>query len=326
MKNILKKSETPPRKVVIGSLLKSFWEDYPGLSKRLDSLCNHIDQMAHRSAEHGYNGTLDLVILPENAICDENETQASKKCIPFHGAFHETFRAKAREHNTYIIVPLFLDENGTFSNAAVLLDRSGDIVGTYRKVHAVLPINATVPEGGVTYGNEHPVFDCDFGRIGIQICFDIHFDNGWQTLAQNGAEIVAWPTQTPQTIIPATRAQQGPYYIASSAWRNNTTLFAPNGLIVAQTETDPILVHQIDLSYAILRWQPTLQKGALFTKHYGDRGGYHYSEREDMGIFWSNDPNLTIGQMVNKLGLEHETELFSRYQQAHPSLSSWRKG
>ncbi|MBT3603451.1 MAG: hypothetical protein HN521_10340, partial [Candidatus Latescibacteria bacterium] len=81
------------------------------------------------------------------------------------------------------------------------------------------------------------------------------------------------------------------------------------------------LVHQIDLSFAILRWQPKLQKGALFTEHYGDRVEYHYSEREDVGLFWSNDPSLTIGQMVNEMGLEHEAELFSRYQQAHPSIS-----
>jgi hypothetical protein len=134
-------------------------------------------------------------------------------------------------------------------------------------------------------------------------------------LAKKGAEIVAWPTQSPQTVIPATRAMQGPYYIVSSTWRNNATLFEPSGLIAAQTETDPILVHQIDLSYAILRWQPKLQQGALFTKHYGDHVGYHYSEREDMGFFWSNDPNLTIGQMVRELDMEHETELFNRYHQ-----------
>jgi predicted amidohydrolase len=301
--------------VVIGTLMKKIWGEYPGLSNRLNDLGNCIDQMVHRSADQGYSGTLDLVVLPENAISDENVKTASDRCIPFDGPVHETFRAKARAHNTYIIAPLFLDEAGTYSNAAILVGRSGDIAGIYRKAHPVLPKGETEHEGGVIIGDDHPVFDCDFGRIGIQICFDIHFDEGWHTLAKKGAEIVAWPTQSPQTVIPATRAMQGPYYIVSSTWRNNATLFEPSGLIAAQTETDPILVHQIDLSYAILRWQPKLQQGALFTKHYGDHVGYHYSEREDMGFFWSNDPNLTIGQMVRELDMEHETELFNRYHQ-----------
>jgi predicted amidohydrolase len=299
--------------------MKSFWGDYPGLSARLDDLCDCIDQLAERALAQGFNGGLDLVVLPENAISDENEKNATRRCIPFGGPVHDAFRAKAREHNTYIIAPLFLDEEGIYSNAAVLLDRAGEVVGIYRKAHPVLPRGETKHEGGVIVGGDHPVFDCDFGRIGIQICFDIHFDEGWHALATNGAEIVAWPTQSPQTVLPAARALESSYYIVSSTWRNNATLFEPCGLIAEQTETDAILVHQIDLSWAILRWQPKLRNGALFTEKYGDRAGYHYSEREDVGFFWSNDPELSIGEMVRQLDMEHETELFDRNQQGLPS-------
>ena len=313
MKNDIAKSKTPPRKVVIGTLMESFWDPYEGLSQRLIHLSNHIDHMAEQSAQKGYNGKLDLIVLPENAICDEHLKNATEKCLPFEGEIHRTFRNKAREHNTYIIVPLFLNENGTLSNAAILLDRAGDIVGTYRKVNPVLPRDATQYEGGVIVGTEHPVFECDFGRVGMQICFDIHFDEGWQTLSQNHAEIVAWPTQSPQVVQPAMRAEQGDYYIVASTWRDNVSIFEPSGLIAAQTETDPVLVHQIDLSYAVLGWQPKLQQGELLTQHYGDRVGYHYSPREDRGLFWSNDPNTPIGIMIQELNLEHRTEAFERY-------------
>jgi len=58
-----------------------------------------------------------------------------------------------------------------------------------------------------------------------------------------------------------------------------------------------------------LSWQPELRSGEAMTDEYGHRVGYHYSEAEDRGIFWSNDPETPIGQMVREMGLEqiHES-------------------
>ncbi|HYV31878.1 MAG TPA: hypothetical protein VEO53_12345, partial [Candidatus Binatia bacterium] len=42
----------------------------------------------------------------------------------------------------------------------------------------------------------------------------------------------------------------------------------------------------------------------------GDKVGFHYYEDEDCGIFWSNDPKITIGEMVRAIGvLELEDEM-----------------
>ena len=268
--------------------------------------------MACRSAEIGTDGVLDLVVLPEDAVCGGRNGTAAERSVPLHGPVLEIMGEKAREYATYLIVPLFLAEGNTYSNAAVLLDRTGGVVGTYRKVHPVAARGSKTLEGGVTPGNDHPVFDCDFGKLGIQICFDMRFDDGWETLAQKGAELVAWPTQSPQTVLPAARAQKHAYYLVSSTWRNNTTLFEPTGMVAAQTEDDPILVHQIDLSYAILHWQSELRHGDLVSETFGPRAGYHYSEREDTGLFWSNDPDTSIGKMIRDLNLETEADLLAR--------------
>jgi len=39
-----------------------------------------------------------------------------------------------------------------------------------------------------------------FGRVGIQICYDMEFDRGWDELSRQGCDLVAWPTQSPQII------------------------------------------------------------------------------------------------------------------------------
>jgi hypothetical protein len=159
-------------------------------------------------------------------------------------------------------------------------------------------------EGGITPGTEAPVFDCDFGKLGIQICFDIYFDYGWKELAGKGADLVVWPSQTPQTVQPALRAMQHRYYVVSSTWRNNASIFEPTGRIISQLKPPgQILVEELDLSYAILPWSSKLQKGEALRKQYGNKVGFRYYEDEDRGIFWSNDSKLTIRQMIQSLGL-----------------------
>jgi predicted amidohydrolase len=71
-------------------------------------------------------------------------------------------------------------------------------------------------EGCSTLGTDLPVFQCDYGKLGMQICYDIEFDHGWNELARQGCELVVWPTQSPQTATPAFRAMQERYYIAAA--------------------------------------------------------------------------------------------------------------
>ena len=85
----------------------------------------------------------------------------------------------------------------------------------------------------------------------------------------------------------------------------DATVFEPTGLVAAQVEgRDKVLVHQIDLSFAVLGWSAHLHEGRAFRDKYGDRAGYHYEPREDLGMFWSNDPATPVGEMVRALGLE----------------------
>jgi hypothetical protein len=204
-------------------------------------------------------------------------------------------------------------------------------VGIYRKVHVVVDTASGAMEHGSTPGKDEPVFECDFGKLGIQICYDMEFDDGWRELARKGAELVVWPTQSPQTCQPAARAKQNNYYIVSSTWRNNASIFEPTGKIVAQVKWPPsdkkvdsanlvapesnILVQELDLSYAILPWSSTLRHGDALKEAFGDKVGYRYYEDEDRGMFWSNDPHMTIRQMLRSLSLTEEQEELQRVKE-----------
>ncbi|PYJ85283.1 MAG: hypothetical protein DME22_09760 [Verrucomicrobia bacterium] len=306
-------SNRPPRKVIVGTAMQSFWGQYPGLRNRLDQLAGIVDQMAAQ-AKTKYSRGLDLAVLPETAITGEADGDALARSVPFDGQVQEVFTRKSREHGCYIVVPTYLldsKEKKLCSNAAILVGRKGEVMGTYRKIHLVVSLERGTMEDGATPGDALPVFDCDFGKLGIQICYDMEFDDGWSELARRGAELIAWPTQSPQTSQPAFRAREHRCYIVSSTWRHNASVFEPTGKIAAQiTPPHSILVHELDLSYALLPWSSKLRNGEALKNAYGDKVGFRYYEDEDCGIFWSNDPRTTIGEMVRAIGvLELEDEM-----------------
>ena len=312
-------SDKPPRKVIVGTAIQNLWGAHPGIEPRLDLLTGLVDRMAEQSRGK-YGRGLDLAVLTETAVSGVAGKDAMACAVPLAGKMQQAFGRSAREHRCYVVAPTYLlEEDGKrCSNAAILFDRNGAVAGIYRKVHLVVGTDDESTESGSTLGREVPVFQCDFGRLGIQICYDIEFDRGWDELARQGCELVAWPTQSPQTATPAWRARTGQCYIVSSTWRHNASIFEPTARIAAQIRPpETVLVHQIDLSYAILPWSDKLANGAALRDRFGDGAGFHYYEDEDRGIFWSNDPAMSIHQMVRAVGLEEQHEQLARVAQVY---------
>ena len=323
------KREPGPRKVIVGTLMYNMFHEYPGLEQRLEELGRFIDEMAVQAQQQYPGKGLDIVALPEMAVNGNAKGSAADVAVPIEGPVLDMMGAKAREHQCYIAVPLYLEDDrakGLYSNAVVLLDRHGEVVGTYRKVYPVAGRYQNVLEGGVTPGDGFPVFNCDFGRVGFQICFDILFDDGWEALGRQGAELVIWPTQSPGQIKPAFRAMRNNYFVLTSTWRNNASLLDPTGHRIREiTGEDGVFVEQIDLDYVLLTWQPELRDGQALTEKYGDRVGFRYSRAEDSGIFWSNAPDKPIMEMVRELDLELPQDLLDRNRRLHAKFQKHRR-
>ncbi|WP_017379682.1 nitrilase-related carbon-nitrogen hydrolase [Paenisporosarcina sp. TG-14] len=113
------------------------------------------------------------------------------------------FQALAKELGTVIVLPIYeRDGIATYYNTAAVIDADGSYLGKYRKHH--------IPQ--VNVGNEgngfwekyyfkpgnlgYPVFDTQFAKVGVYICYDRHFPEGARLLGLNGAEIVFNPSAT----------------------------------------------------------------------------------------------------------------------------------
>lgn len=181
-----------PRPAVVGTCTLS-----PQNSADADELLRTglemVDRMAAGAAENGWQ--LDMFLLPEHSSPVEHD-DARAIAETLDGKTVTAFAQKARQHGTYGAVPLHLIEDGGVSNCIVILGRDGEPAGIYRKVFPVVMPDGTL-ERGVTPGGEFPVFELDFGRVGVQICFDASFPDGWEAYAEQEAELVLFSTDPP---------------------------------------------------------------------------------------------------------------------------------
>lgn len=107
------------------------------------------------------------------------------------------FSALARELGMVMILPVFeVESPGFHYNTAAVVDADGSYLGKYRK-HHIPQVHGFWEKYYFRPGNlGWPVFDTAAGRIGVYICYDRHFPEGWRALGLAGAQLVYNPSAT----------------------------------------------------------------------------------------------------------------------------------
>lgn len=113
------------------------------------------------------------------------------------GPTTERIAALAAELNLVIVAPVYEREmDGLLYNTAVVIDADGSYLGKYRK-HHIPQVTGFWEKFYFRPGNlGWPVFDTAVGKVGVYICYDRHFPEGWRALGLAGAEIVFNPSAT----------------------------------------------------------------------------------------------------------------------------------
>jgi beta-ureidopropionase len=174
------------------------------------NLCDSPDQNVERAAHlvrEASGGGARIICLPElvttQYFCFEMNREFMALAEPVPGPSTAAIGRAARDADAYVVLPLYeRGADGHLYNSAAVLDRSGEVVGLYRK--NVIPLMSFEGVHGVEKfffrpGNlGYPVFATDLGiTIGITICFERHFPEGPRSLALAGADIIFVPTATP---------------------------------------------------------------------------------------------------------------------------------
>lgn len=233
----LEKTEDPGPRLVRLAAVHHQPKNTSGPKNNLHQFATFIEQVAAQDA--------DIVCLPEGVTLVGTGLDYVKVSEKIPGPTTAFLGEIARKHNLYIVAGILEQDGETVYNTAVLIDRNGSVAGKYRKVS--LPREEI--EGGVTPGDAFPVFDTDFGKIGMMICWDVTFPEAARTLAFNGAEVIFLPIWGGHLTLAKARALENQLYLVSSSYSMKTAVFDLEGEIIEEaTDERPVIVVEVDLN------------------------------------------------------------------------------
>jgi predicted amidohydrolase len=267
-KVVVEPLDAPPSRLVRVCSIYDYLPYRPG-DKPIDNarlFAADIDQARERF------GPLDLVVLPEATNIVGITEKHYEGALDVPGPETDVLADAARRCKTYVVAGLFQRDGDVIYNAAVLFDRAGRIAGVYHKLQ--LP-NQELSDG-IRPGDELPVFDTDFGRLGILICHDTTYPEPARALLLGGAEIVAVPIWGGREVLVRSRAHENGLWLITSGYNYPCQIIDPKGDVIARTHPGDGARGERDAIFATLDLaRPPVQPW------YGDMRDLQFKERRD---------------------------------------------
>lgn len=196
----------------------------------------------------------DFIVFPENATTygmERADRDYRGLAEPADGPSMRFYRAVAEKYRAYVIGCYYREagaeggERGFAFNTANLLDRTGILLGEYRKTY---PVCCEYTWGIVPGLRRQSVIETEYGPVGIAICFDIGFRETWDAYGDQRARIVFWPSAYPGGNALAGYAVLNSYYVVTATHERRMRIYDPMGRTIRMAaERDHALEAAIDL-------------------------------------------------------------------------------
>lgn len=215
---------------------------------------------------------IDLVILPEMFCCPYDNENFPVYCEIEGGNLYNILSNIAKKYNIYLVAGSIPEkDNSKIYNTSYVFDRSGNKIAKHRKIHL---FDISIDKGQkflesdtLSSGNDVTVFDTEFGKIGLCICYDFRFFEICKIMVDKGAKAIIVPASFNMTTGPIhwellfkSRAVDNQVYtIGCSSSRNNNSsyisygnsiLVSPFGEVLNRLdEKEGYFIADIDFSY-----------------------------------------------------------------------------
>ncbi len=234
--------------------------------RMLEAHLPHID----RAGQAGVQVLCFQEVFTQPYFCPSQDAKwyAAVEKIP-DGHTTRLMQEYAKRYNMVIVVPIYEEDiTGVYYNCAAVIDADGTYLGKYRKTH-IPQVAGFWEKFFFKPGNSgYPVFQTAYCKLGVYICYDRHFPEGWRALALNGAEYIVNPSATVaglsqylwQLEQPASAAANGCYIGAinrvgtEAPWNigkfyGSSYVVNPRGQIIAQAseDQDELVIADMDM-------------------------------------------------------------------------------
>lgn len=166
----------------------------------------YINNKVMQAADEG----AELIMLPEMFCCPYEAAEFPKRAEHEGGPVWQFCSELAARHGIYLAagsVPEIDPENGKIYNTAYVFDRAGAQIAKHRKMHLfdidVKGGQRFMESDTLSAGNKITVFDTEFGKVGLCICYDIRFPELARLMSLKGAEMILVPAAFNMTTGPA---------------------------------------------------------------------------------------------------------------------------
>ncbi len=250
----------------------------------------------------------DFVCLPEAFPFEYVEAKLSfPQRVEVSLKVLDQFAEFAKQNNCYTVCPVFTSSEGRIYNSAVVFDRAGRRIGQYNKIHETVGY----VKGGITCGAMfQPVIPTEFGPIGIQICYDINWDDGWKMLRDQGVKIIFWCSAFDGGKQLNMKALQNKCIIASSTNKNVSKVCDIDGRTVAKTGIwEPnFYCGRINLEKVFIPSYDYLKQCREIRRKYGRKVKLSIFHEEEWTIIESVSPDIYISDIIREFDLKSHVE------------------
>jgi hypothetical protein len=137
----------------------------------------------------------DLIVVPESCDIPANLPAGERRLEYYRvrgNRVLDYFCQVARDHHCNIVYAsnIYMPD-GKLRNAAIMINRAGEVIGSYNKNHLV---PEEYDHEGIVYDTAAPIVECDFGRVALAICFDLNFDEIRLKYVKQQPDLIIFPS------------------------------------------------------------------------------------------------------------------------------------
>lgn len=282
------------------------------LEARMSTVLERMDEVAAMKP--------DMVCLPElfNTVgVKEKKTireLAEDEVNP--GPVTSSIAAFARTNSCYVACPLYTKKDGHYYNSVILIDRKGSIAGVYHKIHPTKEEIIGIRGSGdarITPGAfGQSAVETDFGKIGVQLGYDVHWTDSWEDLKKQGVDIILYSS-----------AFSAGRMLSYFAWSNNCYIISSTPEL---SQIFDVSGNVLDSSSFFVRYAwakvnvekvntdtwPTNSRISAIYRKYGDKVRIKVWGNTEVITIESRDPELNVNDIMKEFDLETVDEAIER--------------
>jgi len=264
----------------------------------LDDIVSVVDR-------EGARGT-DLIALPE--LCRGWDPE------PLEGPTVSAMSGLARKHGTYIVCPIDRLDGARRLNSAVLVERDGRVACVYDKIYPYWG-ELTDISPAASPGGEMPVYQADFGRVAMAICFDVNFPELWEEMSAKGCELVIWPSAYSAGMSLYAHSLMYHYYIVTCTQRCDCIICDITGeeMLYERGEGINVTRATLDLDRCLFHLDfnpPKLER--LLADHGDDVEVERTLDREGWFLLRAKRSGVSARELAREYGMEELRDYISR--------------